>query len=703
MHSKQGNGCQPSGLWALCALLPLPAIADMQDSLLSAAVDALHIRDADLAQVDDTIELSAVLVKAEPPPPPPYQGMEDGRRFSREEIAHSASSLSDPSRFLQTLPGVGRASDWQTTLMVRGGAPDQTVFMLDGVPLSRVNHYEGMRNEHGGSGIINMEYVDGLTFHRGPFPAHLPDRLSGVVDMRFRDGSRERSASKVSADVTGVGASQEGPLGSGGAPGSYAAVFRYSALDLLVRSGVVEAFGTPRYWNGQVRTSIPSGNSTFRLNAVGGSENWFNGIGNSAAMDLTGHAYSLGLDWDHRSGETWTRMAAYMQDKAQEVDFRTLEKERPRSPADSFSHFESGSERLYGATLDHSFPLGRNLVLRLGGSENLIQRDMYMATGDEATFLSKEDTVIIQTNSMRLGSQPVSEAAAYAEASLKTGNWEWYAGYRHFYEELSDGHGLGPRMAALYRPNRQHAFKAAYGLHTQPHEYADLERRGDDPRLPYMSQGALSWEWKPVAGLLLSLEGFAKEGYRISRSRLVHRGGSFKEAYFDTGRTSSKGFEVYMAKPRGGRFSYSAAYGYLHHRELDANRDWGRGAYSVPHSFNAAGEVALGYGNFLGFRYTTSSGSPYTPMDPKASAFLQTGVPMASRAWGETGKRFERVDVRLEMVRRIGTMRLTAYGEIENILDRRNAFGERWNPVEGTSMPVEGMGRLPVAGLALGF
>lgn len=687
------------------ALFPLASLAAMPDSGLLAAVEALHIRDADLAQAEDTLDLPAVSVQSRRAVPPPYRGMEAGARFSREEITRSASSLGDPSRFLQTLPGVGRTSDWQTTLMVRGGAPDQSVFILDGVPLSRANHFEGTRNEHGASGVINMEFAEGLTFHRGPFPAHLPDRLSGAVEMDFRDGNTQGAASKVSADVTGVGASLEGPLVPGGAAGSYAAVFRYSALDLLVRSGMVKAFGTPRYWNGQMRASIPSGHSTFRLHAVGGAENWYNGIGNAAVLDLNGHALSLGLDWEHLSGEAWTRTAVYVQDQAQAVSFRTLEDERNSSSADSLSHFDSGNERRYGAALDHSFPLGRNLTLRLGGSENLIRQDRRMENGDVATFLPAEDTVISRTSAMRMGSRTVSEAAAYAEASLRTGSWEWYAGYRHFYEELSDGHGLGPRLAALFRPSGGHALKAAFGLHTQPHDYADLERSGGESRLPYMAQGALSWEWKSATGRILSLEGFAKEGFRLSRPRLdlSLEGGGIKETYFDTGRTRSRGFEAYVAKPRGGRASFSLAYGYLHHRELDAYGEWSPGAYSVPHSFNAAGEVALVRGLYLGCRYATASGSPYTPIDPEASALRGTGVPLGSRAWRESGKRFERVDVRLELVRRIGSMRLTAYGEVENILDRRNAFGEHWSPLEGKPMPVEGMGRLPVAGVALGF
>src|SRR6185295_16718699 len=125
-------------------------------------------------------------------------------RLAAPQLARAVSGFSDPSRIVQTLPGVNRPDDWGTTLIVRGGSPDQTVFLLDGIPVARVNHYEGMRNDHAGVGVVNLEFVRELDFHKGPFAAHLPDRLSGVVEIDFRDGDTAASHGRLITDMTGA-------------------------------------------------------------------------------------------------------------------------------------------------------------------------------------------------------------------------------------------------------------------------------------------------------------------------------------------------------------------------------------------------------------------------------------------------------------------------------------------------------------------
>ncbi|HLP42418.1 MAG TPA: hypothetical protein VK465_12995, partial [Fibrobacteria bacterium] len=130
---------------------------------------------------------------------------------------------------------------------------------------------------------------------------------------------------------------------------------------------------------------------------------------------------------------------------------------------------------------------------------------------------------------------------------------------------------------------------------------------------------------------------------------------------------------------------------------------WSRGPYSIPHAFNAALGIALGAGLRLDLRYSVASGTPYTPLDEEASRAAGTGVYAADRAWSARSPRYEKVDLRLEAGRRVGTSQVTGYAELANVLGRRNAFGVRWNPVDGMAMAVEGMGRLPMAGVSVTF
>lgn len=627
-------------------------------------------------------------------------------RLTSLDMARSVSNFGDPTRMVQNLPGVDRPSDWETALIVRGGAPDQTAYLVDGIPISKVSHFEGMRNERGGVGILNLEYADGIDFHNGAFAAHLPDRMSGVVEVGYRDGDTTAHKARIITDVTGAGVAAEGPMAFGfpGGRGSYAGVFRYSTMDLLIRSGILEAFGTPSYFNGQMRAYIPLGSSSLRLNVVGGSESWFNGIGNEAVLDVGGSSLSGGATWKTGEGDAWTRIDAHFQQRSQELDFHTLR--RSRSPGtDSMSQREDGAENRFGVSADKSVPLGRSWVVRAGGTGSLISGTYHLENMDQRIFIPEADTVVDLRQSRRIRVHVMTEGAGYLEAVRKSDSWEWYAGYRHFYERTTDQHGFGPRLGLKVWPSRSHALKAALGLHTQPHDYMELSQRPRPERakLPYTAQAVLGYEWHMPDGLLLSIEAYDKESFRLSRSSLAPGDGGFATGFSDTGRARSRGGELFLRKRRGGFASYSVAYNYLWHRELDAMGSWSKNEYSKPHSFNASLEFALTKNLFLGSRFCVASGMPYTPFDTAASMRAGTGVYDPARAYTRSEATFSRLDVRLEWDGWIGKFRLTAFAEIENVLDRANFFSRRWNSLEGGDMVLQGMERLPVAGIAMNF
>ena len=628
-------------------------------------------------------------------------------RLASLDLARSVSNFGDPARMVQNLPGVGRPSDWETALIVRGGSPDQTAYLVDGIPISKVSHFEGLRNERGGVGILSLEYADGIEFHNGAFAAHLPDRMSGIVEVRYRDGDTAAHRAGLITDVTGAGVAAEGPMAfSSGAVGrgSYAGVFRYSTMDLLIRSGMLEAFGTPRYFNGQMRAYIPLGTSSLRLNVVGGNERWFNGIGNSAVLDIGGTSLSGGATWKTGEGAAWTRLDAHFQQRSQELDFHTLA--RSRSPGtDSLSQREDGAENRFGVSADRSVPLGEHWVARLGGTGSLITGTYHLENMNQQTFIPEADTVVDLTQSKRIRVRALTEGAVYLEAVRRTETWEGYAGYRHFYEQAADRHGFGPRLGLKVRPSRSHALKAALGLHTQPHDYMELSQRPEPMRakLPYTAQAVLGYEWRMPDSLLLSIEAYGKESFRLSRRSIISRDGRYATVHSDTGRARSRGGELFLRKRRGGFASYSVAYNYLWHRELDAMGSWSKNEYSIPHSFNASLELALTKSLFLGGRFCVASGMPYTPFDTAASMRAGTGVYDPARAYTRSEATFSRLDARLEWDGSIGKYRLTAFVEIENVLDRANFFSRRWNALEGGDIVLRGMERLPVAGISMDF
>jgi hypothetical protein len=111
----------------------------------------------------------------------------------------------------------------------------------------------------------------------------------------------------------------------------------------------------------------------------------------------------------------------------------------------------------------------------------------------------------------------------------------------------------------------------------------------------------------------------------------------------------------------------------------------------------------LAKGLHLSGRYSVASGSPYIPFDSAASMRAGTGVYDPAKAYSESEPYFSRIDVRLEWDKAWRKMEIVAFAEVENVLDRRNRFARRWNSLEGGEIALQGMGRVPMAGIALNF
>jgi hypothetical protein len=116
---------------------------------------------------------------------------------------------------VQLLPGMGASSDERNDIVVRGGSPTEVRFLLDGIEIANPNHFGTMGATGGPIGMINADFIQEAKFYAGGFPARYGDRLSGVVDISQREGSRDRLTGTFSFGITGPGLSAEGPLGGG--------------------------------------------------------------------------------------------------------------------------------------------------------------------------------------------------------------------------------------------------------------------------------------------------------------------------------------------------------------------------------------------------------------------------------------------------------------------------------------------------------
>ena len=112
----------------------------------------------------------------------------------------------DVIKALQLLPGVKAGTEGAAGLYVRGGGPDENLFLLDGVPVYNVNHAFGFFS------VFNADAIKNVTLYKGSFPARFGGRLSSVVDIRMKDGDNKKYHGNVSVGLISSKINVEGPL-----------------------------------------------------------------------------------------------------------------------------------------------------------------------------------------------------------------------------------------------------------------------------------------------------------------------------------------------------------------------------------------------------------------------------------------------------------------------------------------------------------
>ena len=149
-----------------------------------------------------------------------------------KDIEKAAGVNRDVSKVLQTLPGVGATDPNRNDLIVRGGGPTENVFYLDGIEIPIINHFATQGSSGGVVGVINPDFVREINFYTGAFPASRPNALSSVMDIRQKDGSRDRIHTKLAVGASDAAFTLDGPIGE---KSTFIVSVRQSYLQLLFK------------------------------------------------------------------------------------------------------------------------------------------------------------------------------------------------------------------------------------------------------------------------------------------------------------------------------------------------------------------------------------------------------------------------------------------------------------------------------------
>lgn len=123
-------------------------------------------------------------------------------------IRNMPMMLSEPDvlKTIQALPGVQSGMIGSSGIHVRGGDPDQNLFLLDGMPLYNVSHAFGLVS------VFQPEAIKNVDFYKCSFPARFGGRLSSIVDVRTKDGDMKNYYGSFSIGLLTSHINLEGPI-----------------------------------------------------------------------------------------------------------------------------------------------------------------------------------------------------------------------------------------------------------------------------------------------------------------------------------------------------------------------------------------------------------------------------------------------------------------------------------------------------------
>lgn len=632
--------------------------------------------------------------------------------FTAEAIRRAPGVQEDVVRAIALFPGVGVTQPGRNDLAVRGGAPYENLFLIDGIEVPNINHFGAQGSTGGPLSLINVDAVEGASFSTGGFAPKYGDRTASVTSITLREGNRERLAGEFTLSATGGFAVAEGPLGENG---SFYFSARRSYLDFLFKAA---GFGfVPAYVDGQLKVVERFGaKNTLSFLVIGadGTVTFTNDDAdkryeNSRVAAPTQRQYFSGLTWrrllsrgvlDVTLGRTWTR-------------FRTIQNDSLNPPSTIFRAFSTEGENSLradlsvqatprvelsgGAVAKYASTLRYDLLLP--GALRLDQNDVPRPLALDTSFTADRQAVY-------------GQVAWQATPRLRT-----TTGFRvDRYGFLENAVRASPRLGARYSLNAKTSLTASLGRYWQAPSYIWLVGDPSNRALPPFraDQAVIGVEHLPRPDTKLQLEAFTKRyaGYprRVFRPQAVLAPSGFDDVTSDI----PFGLEPLAAVATGHAMGIEA----LAQKQLSDIPLFGLASVSLSRTTFDGADGVRRPGSFdtrfianavLGWRpnakwelsgkFRVATGLPTTP-------FVANG-PFAGRQdfaqWNE-GERlplFHGLDLRADRRWSLRRVQLVGYLDVQNVYGRKNVSGVRWDPRLQVVERNEALGLLPSIGFSV--
>ena len=164
------------------------------------------------------------------------------------EIQRIPGNNNDAIRVVQNLPGVARPQFGGGEVIVRGSAPEDTGFFLDGIRIPLIYHFGGLR------AVLPTEFIEEINFYPGGFAVDYGRATGGIIDIETTNDVAERTSGHVDINLYDAGSFLRAPLSDSvmieaGVRRSYIDGVLGAAADVIPLNFTT----APRYYDYQLR------------------------------------------------------------------------------------------------------------------------------------------------------------------------------------------------------------------------------------------------------------------------------------------------------------------------------------------------------------------------------------------------------------------------------------------------------------------
>jgi hypothetical protein len=133
--------------------------------------------------------------------------------FSRVEIESYPGADNDVTKVVQSMPGLSPSvGGFRNDIIIRGGAPNETVYYLDEIEIPNINHFSTQGSAGGPQGMINISFIDEVTLSTSAFGVEYDNPLSGVLQFNQKNGNPKELSGNFRFGASDSAITIEGPL-----------------------------------------------------------------------------------------------------------------------------------------------------------------------------------------------------------------------------------------------------------------------------------------------------------------------------------------------------------------------------------------------------------------------------------------------------------------------------------------------------------